>query len=94
MSEEHDEAVLAVLLDRLLKVRLPRALELEEKVKGGECLTDGDIVFLKAALEDAHDGQRFVARNPQFHVPGAKIIQLYAEIVDRAEENEQKRGER
>ena len=94
MPGEHDDAVLAALLERLLKVRLPRALELKRKVEGGERLADADIAFLKAALEDARDGQRYVVRNPQFHTLGAQIVQLYEEIVSRAMENEKKRGDR
>jgi hypothetical protein len=94
MPGEHDDAVLAALLERLLKVRLPRALELKKKVEGGERLADADIAFLKAALEDARDGQRYVVRNPQFHTLGAQIVQLYEEIVGRAMENEKKRGDR
>jgi hypothetical protein len=38
MPQEHDDAILQALLDRLLKVRLPRALELRKRVEGGECL--------------------------------------------------------
>ena len=93
MSDPNDEAVLQALLDRLLKFRLPRALALKERVDGGECLTDADIEFLKRALEDAHDGQKYVVRNPQFHVLGAQIIQLYDQIVARAMKNETERGD-
>ena len=49
---------------------------------------DDDIAFLKDALEDAQSGQKFVARNPQFHALGSQIAQLYGEIVSRAVENE------
>lgn len=94
MPEEHDEAVLLALLDRLLKFRLPRALELKKNVEAGERLTDADIAFLKAALADAQDGQRYVVRNPEFHRLGAQIAQLYDDIVSGALENEKKHGHR
>jgi len=92
MSGENDEAVLQALLDRLLKFRLPRALEIRKRVESGECLTDADMAFLKVALEDARNGQRYVVRNPEFHALGAQITQVYDDIVSRAMQNEKGRG--
>lgn len=92
MSDEHDDAVLQTLLDRLLHFRLPRALALKKRVDAGQCLTDADIEFLKVALEDAQSGKQYVARNPEFHRLGTQIVQLYGEIVNRAMENEKERG--
>ncbi|KAF1703886.1 hypothetical protein [Pseudoxanthomonas kaohsiungensis] len=92
MSDVNDDAVLKTLLDRLLRFRLPRALDLKQRVDAGERLGDADIDFLKRALEDAKQGQRFVARNPQFHALGAQIVQLYDAIVSRAMKNEAGRG--
>lgn len=92
MSDVNDDAVLKTLLDRLLRFRLPRALDLKQRVDAGDRLGDADIDFLKRALEDAKQGQRFVARNPQFHALGAQIVQLYDAIVSRAMKNEAGRG--
>ena len=77
MSDPADDAaVLQTLLDRLVNFRLPRALALKKRVDAGERLTDEDIGFLKSAMEDAQNGQRYVARNPQFHDLGVQIAQL------------------
>ncbi len=94
MPDPNDDAVLQTLLERLLRFRLPRALAVKKRVDAGECLTDADIAFLKGAMDDARDGQQYVARNPRFHELGAQISQLYADIVNKALENEQQRGGR
>jgi hypothetical protein len=83
-----DEGTIQALLDRLVKVRLPRTLEIKQRIDGGQRLGDNDIAFLKSALEDAKDGARYVARNPEFHALGAQVAQLYDEIVRKAFENE------
>ncbi|MDR0181550.1 hypothetical protein [Lysobacter arvi] len=85
-----DTATLQALLDRLVKFRLPRAMALKQRVDAGERMSDADIAFMKEALEDAQDGQHFVARNPEFHALGAQLVQLYEEIVEKATENEKK----
>lgn len=92
MSDENDDAVLQTLMDRLLRFRLPRLLAVKERVDQGEALTDDDIVFLKAAMADAQASQPYVMRNPDFHDLGARIVQLYSEVVSRAVENEQNRS--
>lgn len=94
MSHDADEATLQALLDRLLKFRLPRAIDLKQRVDAGAVLSDADIAFLKVALEDAHNGQQYVVRNPEFHKVGTQLVQLYEQIVARAMENENSRGGR
>jgi hypothetical protein len=90
MSDHTDDAAtIQALLERLVKFRLPRTLAIQKRVDNGECLTDEDIAFLKSAMEDAQDGQKFVARNPQFHTLGTQIAQLYGDIVRKALENEE-----
>lgn len=89
MAEDIDDTgTMQALLERLLNFRLPRAMALKKRVDAGERLTDADIAFLKSALEDAQDGQKFVARNAEFHDLGIRIVQLYDEIVRKATENE------
>lgn len=83
-----DEGTIQALLERLVKFRLPRTLEIKQRIDSGERLSDSELEFLKSALKDAQDAEKFVARNPEFHTLGAKIVQLYGEIINKALENE------
>lgn len=88
MPTQADDAAIQVLLERLVKFRLPRALDIRKRVDAGERLTDSEVGFLKQALEDAQQAAKVVARNPEVHALGAQITQLYNDIVCKALENE------
>ena len=89
MSEPTDDAGTSqALLERLVKFRLPRVLEIKKRIDGGQRLGDTEIDFLKGAIEDAQSGKAFIDRNPQFQALGTQLAQLYDEIVRKAVENE------
>lgn len=89
MSDQADDAgTIQVLLERLVKFRLPRTLAIKQRTDNGERLTDSDLEFLKNALKDAQEAEKFVVRNPEFHTLGARIAQLYSEIINKSLENE------
>ena len=90
MSEaSKEDAVLAVLADRLVEERLPRALALKAKVDRGEVLGDFDIAFLEQVLADARNIPQGVKENPKFKDAAAQMMQLYNAIMNKALENEQ-----
>ena len=89
MSDHSDDAgTIQALLDRLVKWRLPRTMELKKRIDAGERLTDTDVAFLKEMLEDAQRSQHVVARNPEVRSVGVQLVQLYSEIITKAAENE------
>ncbi|KLD66224.1 hypothetical protein [Dyella japonica] len=89
MSDQADDAgTIQALLERLVKFRLPRTLEIKKRIDSGERLSDSELEFLKKALRDAQEAEKFVVRNPEFHTLGARIVQLYGEIIIKATENE------
>ena len=89
MSEmPHDIGVLTVLAKRLVEERLPKALNLQERVNRGEVLNDLDLNFLEQVLTDAKSIAPIVRRYPQYHDVASRVVRLYKEIMDKALENE------
>lgn len=83
-----DAGVIAVLMERLEKQRLPRALDLKEKVDAGEVLADLDITFLEEVFADASKVGPLVDRHPEYHELATRLISLYKDITAKALENQ------
>lgn len=90
-SQDKDTAEIQVLLERMNHFRLPRALDLQEKVQRGETLSDYDIEFLEQVFADAHHAKSIADRHPELQPLGAKLVALYSEITRLALENEQRK---
>lgn len=89
-SDIEDQGTIQVLLDRLNNFRLPRALDLKERVDAGEKLGDHDIAFLKRVMADSNQAQSLASRHPEFKPLVDKMTVLYSHITSKALENEQK----
>lgn len=86
-----EEGVLVALEERLVKIRLPRALDIKEKVERGEPLDQWDTAFLDEVLEDARKIEPIIDRRPDLQELFGRIVHLYREITEKALENEEKR---
>ena len=92
MSEsEKEDGVIQVLATRFETQRLPRALELKEKVDGGERLNDLDLAFLEEMIGDAMRIQPMIDRKPEWQNVFARATELFEEITTKARENEEQK---
>lgn len=87
-DSSNDSGVIAVLMKRLSEQRLPRALELKEKVDQGGLLDDIDIEYLEKVFADATKTRQLVERHPEHQELVARIISLYSDITARGLENQ------
>lgn len=88
MSESDKEMGVAVaLLERHTKHRLPRALEIKERVDQGETLSDPDLDFLQEVLESSHEAKALADEHPELQEIYVKAVELYTHIMDKATEN-------
>jgi hypothetical protein len=91
-TSEEDKGPIAVLMKRLNEQRLPRALELRDRVNGGDVLTELDIKFLSDVFEDTNRIKPLIERNSEYHEIVGRMVSLYKEITDKALANEQAKG--
>ena len=90
MSEASiEDGVITAVLERFEKFRLPRALDIQEKVNSGGKLDNFDIDFLEKVLQDSEEIKRFVDQRPDLHDLYSRAVSLYHDITEKALENEQ-----
>jgi hypothetical protein len=87
---DKDAGTIAALMKRFREQRLPRAQRMLEKVEAGSILSDEDIAYLERIFKDANSVRPLVERNPEYHALVSRTTDLYATIVEKAVENEEK----
>jgi len=88
-KETADQGIIQAMVDRLEKLRLPMALQLQEKVNRGETLNDLDLSFLENVFRDTQRIKGMLDKYPAWQPLAARMISLYNEITTKALENEQ-----
>ncbi len=89
-KDSPDAIVIAALLERFTKRRLPRALDIEERVLAGEKLNGSDLTFLENVIRDAKYILRYTDKYQEYQELATEAVQLYKEITQKALENEKK----
>ena len=91
MKKSADElGVIYALIERFEKQRLPRLLEIKQRVDKGGTLSESDIRFMYQVTLDAQRSKRLIDRHPEWHKFCAEVIHLYEEVAEKALENEKK----
>ncbi len=86
-----DEAVLETLIERFDKYRLPRLMDIRDKVNQGGVLSEYDIEFLEQAFKDSRQNKHYIeAADDEIKAIMMKILTIYKEITEKALQNEQK----
>lgn len=91
MQNEREAGTVRVLFERLISERLPRALQIKERVDSGECLSDIDIEFMERVFADANENKGHWVSFPEYTDVLCNTVQLYQDIMAKALENEQKK---
>ena len=91
MADESDDiGIIQALIERFEKQRLPRLLELKEKVDRGELLNEMDLEFIDRVTHDAQQSKHLIDRHPEWHRFCSYVVHLYEEITEKALENEKR----
>ena len=77
-----DTGAILALIERFETQRLPRAVEIRERVGRGELLNELDLAFLKQVFDDAQHVKALAHKHPEWQPLWARAIALYKEITD------------
>jgi hypothetical protein len=78
-----DAGVIQVLLEELVKHRLPRILDIKEKVNEGKTLDEWELEYLEDAMNSVTRVLPLIDKHPEYQHLAGEVIHLYKEISDK-----------
>lgn len=88
MDANDEQGTIVAILERFRLQRLPRAMEIRDRVRAGGKLDELDIAFLEQVFSDQRDVQPFLERHPELVGLISQVAALYSEITETALANE------
>lgn len=88
-ENSHDIGVLTALMERLETQRIPRVLDIKEKVDRGDRLDEADQDYMEKIIADAQGVLEMIVDHPEYQEIYARVAGLYEDITSKALENEQ-----
>ena len=89
-NDAEDAGILLALIERFNNQRLPRALDMKNKVDRGEDLESFDVDYLEEMLDDIRAINPLLERHPEYQPLIVKTMGLYTEIAEKAAANAEK----
>lgn len=87
-DETKEDGVILALIERFERQRLPRILELKQKVGRAELLDEAEMQFLQDVITDAVHNKPLIDKHPEWQKFCAEVVHLYEEITEKALQNE------
>lgn len=86
-----NKALIEVLLERMTKQRLPRLIDIRDKLAQNQTLDNYDIEFLEEVFSDTQENEHFIQdADDDLKSIFMKVVSLYKEITETALDNERK----
>jgi len=83
-----DTGIIQVILERFEKQRLPRMIEIKQRLDDGNKLNEFELEYLSEAVHDAKALLPFLERHPEYEPLLSRVVHYYKIITDEALGNE------
>jgi len=83
-----DTGIFQVILARFEKQRLPRMVEIKQRLDAGDKLNEFELEYVSEAMHDAEALFPFVERHPEYQPLLSRVFHYYKIISDEALNNE------